>query len=321
MLTYPKVENFSIPIVLIVFNRPDFAKRLIDALRLIKPDKIYVVADGPRQDHPEDIPRCEATRLMIGGIDWLADVKTRFLDTNAGCGRTPSEGISWVFEDAESAIILEDDCLPSPSFFYFCREMLNRYRDNKEVMMISGNNNLLDRFSVPNSYWFSVNTQTHGWATWRRAWSLYDFYISDWPKLRKEGFPLKILDSSRYARKWRKTFDQVYKSAGSKVPYDCWDFQWTYACWKNQGLNIIPSVNLVSNIGYGEYATHQTPADHPLSNLPALDISFPLSHPSAIIQNKYADLILSQNVYNNRPFYFRVFRKLKKIVEKMELYP
>lgn len=316
MLSHSQSVNFPVPIVLIVFNRPDYAKRLIDVLRYIKPDKIYVVADGPRPEYLEDIARCEATRLAINGIDWAADVKTRFLDKNAGCGRAPADGISWAFKDVESAIILEDDCLPSLSFFYFCEEMLDRYRHNKEIMMVSGNNNLLDRVSVSDSYWFSVNTQTHGWATWRRAWSLYDFCISDWPQLRENGFPSKIIKNSRYLNKWRKTFDQVYESANSMLPYDCWDFQWTYTCWKHQALNIIPSLNLVSNIGYGENATHRTPLDHPLSNLPARDMLFPLNHPTAMIQNVNADLVLSQNVYNNWPFLVRALRRLKKILFK-----
>jgi len=307
-------EAFQVPIILIIFNRPEFAKKLIDILRMVKPYAVYVVADGPRSDHPEDDLLCKSTRAVIEQIDWGADVKKLFLESNIGCGKAPADGITWAFSSVEMAIILEDDCLPDLSFFEFCESLLEKYQCDEKVMMISGNNHLLGRTSTHHSYWFSINTQTHGWATWKRAWSLYDFKMADWPKIRRSSLLLNTLHNKRYAKKWKKIFDQVYQLANENPKYDCWDFQWTYACWKNGALNIIPEVNLVSNIGYGKNATHQTPIDHPLANLRGSKIKFPLIHPLAITQDLMADEVLSQNVYNNWPIYYRIYRKLKKVI-------
>jgi hypothetical protein len=301
---------FDIPVLLIVFNRPNNFKKLIDSLRQIKPNKIFIVADGPRAEVQSDKESCAATRALINDIDWDTDIKTLFFDVNHGSGVAPFEGINWVFQQVEKAIILEDDCLPSAAFFRYCNELLSRYEFNEKVMTISGNNHLLGRVRVKNSYWFSAHTQTHGWATWKRSWELYDFYMKDWPQFKLDSSLYGILNPSRYEKKWEKILDDVYHSVNTNDKYDCWDFQLAFACWRNGMVNIIPSVNLVSNIGYGENATHKTPLDHPLSNLPALEMQFPLEHPEQIKVDKRADLVLSQNVFNNHSLIYRVVRKL-----------
>lgn len=308
--------GFKVPVAVFVFNRPYQTRRVLLALKAVRPITLFIIADGPRESKPGDIELCEQVRNMVDEIvDWPCKVYKKYRQENLGCGLSPANGISWVFENVDRAIILEDDCLPSYSFFEFCQEGLERYIQTPQVMMISGNNHLLGKKAIENSYFYSINTQTHGWATWRRAWDRYDFYMRDWPKVRSFYWLWSIHRDLKYAIKWLKIFDEVYKKANTQIKYDCWDFQWTYACWKNQALNVIPHKNLVKNIGYGFDATHATPLDHPLSKLEAEEISFPLVHPVVMQQDSLADDILSKNVYGNYSFLYRVIRKLKKILK------
>lgn len=304
----------DVSVAIIVFNRPRQTKELLLALRRVRPSKLFVIADGPREGNADDLLLCAEVRSLIDNyIDWSCKVYKKYRDENFGCGLSPADGISWVFEHVEDAIILEDDCLPNESFFFFCKENLVRHALNSRVMMISGNNHLLGKKNISNSYFYSINTQTHGWATWKRAWSCYDFYMRDWPKRRSVIWLWNIHHDLKYAFKWRRMFDHVYKAANTSIKYDCWDFQWTYACWKNSALNIIPHRNLVSNNGYGLDATHITPLDHPLAHLKSEEINFPLIHPSLVSQDKAADRILSKIVYGNYSFIYKALRKIIRI--------
>jgi hypothetical protein len=314
-------ERYDIPIVIMVFNRPKHTRILLSILSQLRPTQLFVVADGPRDFISSDFELCQEVRNIIDCmVDWPCKLYKNFREDNLGCGLSPARGVDWVFEYVDRVIILEDDCLPSASFFLFCREGLNRFAKNDKVMMISGNNHLLNKKNIDDSYFFSINTQTHGWATWKRAWKKYDFYMSDWPRWRSLYWLYSMHRDVKYALKWLKLFDEVYKNANSKVKYDCWDFQWTYACWKNKALNVIPKKNLVSNIGYGDDATHATPPDHPLSNLVAEELSFPLNHPAKIEQDRVADAVLARNVYGNYSIIFKVWRKLKKLVNRQRLF-
>lgn len=305
------------PVALIIFNRPEFTRNVLALLKKVQVPRLFVIADGPREGVLTDIDLCEATRNVIKEIDWDCNVSLRFLDRNLGCGHSPAKGLDWVFEHVDSCIVLEDDCLPDESFFYFCTDLLNKYLNDSRIMMISGNNHLLGRVKTSDSYFFSVHTQTHGWATWARAWKLYDFYMSDWPRARSITWLSNKLGSSRYAKKWVKTFDDAYQESNSNPKCSYWDFQWTYICWKNNGLVIIPSVNLVKNIGYGDVGTHISSIDHPLANLPAQSIEFPLIHPVGVMRNYDVDIVLGEIVYGNLPIYKRAIRKLSKYLVKI----
>jgi len=307
--------GFDIPIAVIVFNRPRHTEQLLLELKKIRPLKLFIVADGPRPSKIMDLQLCEEVRALVDAlVDWPCELHKNFREENLGCGLSPAQGIDWVFEYVERAIILEDDCLPSKSFFEFCKYGLERYLDDDRVMMISGNNHLLGKKKIQYSYFYSINTQTHGWATWKRAWNRYDFYMKDWPKYRSLLWLWSIHKDIKYAFKWRKIFDEVYKKANSEIKYDCWDFQWTYACWKNRSLNIIPQRNLVSNIGYGFDATHITPSNHPLAHLVAEDMNFPLTNPNVFSQDRDADRVLSKTVYGNYSLAFKIIRKLKRFL-------
>jgi len=304
-------SGFDIPIILIIFNREDTVKKIIKILRPLAPKFLYIIADGPRVNHPEDRILCLKARNVIREINWPCQIHKRFSNVNLGCGYNPFLGMDWAFSKIDKAIILEDDCLPEPSFFMFCKELLLKYENDHRIMMISGNNHLLDKSVSRDSYFFSINTQTHGWATWRRAWKKYDFFMKDWPSIKKGGLIAKLLSNHSYARFWEKTYDYVYNEANGNPKCSFWDYQWTYASWKNNGLNIIPSINLVTNIGYGNNATHQHDRNHILANLKTLPIKFPLRHPKFVIQNTKADLILKENVYSHRSFLKKAFIKIR----------
>ena len=163
----------KIPILLIVFNRPKLTKKLLKSLELLKPNKIYVAADGPRSDNLSDLNLCKLTReLLDTEISWDCKLEKKFHNTNIGVKNNANKGIDWFFANEEMGIILEDDCEVNDSFFKFCEELLIRYKDDNKIKVISGNFYFTN--NVKNSYYFSRCPGTHGWATWKRAWQEQD---------------------------------------------------------------------------------------------------------------------------------------------------
>jgi hypothetical protein len=274
------------PVVLIIFRRPEFTKSVLDAIAAVRPAKLLVVADGPRPGRPEDIEACAATRAVIESVSWDCEVIKNYSDVNLGCGRRPASGISWAFEQVGEAIILEDDCVPHPSFFRFCEEMLERYREDERVMHIAGSTYRPWVISTPHSYFFSQFNGAWGWATWRRAWRHFDASVGLWPHLKDTTWLTDLVEHENAVRHWTHVFDQAHERQGD-VSY--WDHQWTFACWANSGLSIMPRANLVSNVGCGPGATHTVKASNPLGNIPAIEMAFPLVHPPNVLQLKAAD--------------------------------
>jgi hypothetical protein len=296
------------PVALIIFNRPDTTKRVFEAIRQAKPPKLFVIADGPRTNHPSDIEKCAAAKAIIGGVDWECEVFTNFSDINLGCGKRLPTGITWVFEQVEEAIILEDDCLPDPSFFAFCEELLERYRDDNRIAIISGDN-LLGHRTSPYSYYFSKYPYIWGWATWKRAWKYYDLEMSLWTEIKSGNWLENILINKKTVKYWEKIFQNTYDG---KV--NTWDYQWTFACLINNFLCITPNVNLISNIGFGQSSTHTKDSDNKLSNLPTQEINFPLVHPPYIINDIKSDVLADKTVFNIISLIDRMKRKIKKII-------
>jgi hypothetical protein len=299
------------PVALLIFNRPEKTQQLVAEIAKAKPQKLFVIADGPRPMHPEDVAACAAARAVIDHVEWECEVVKQYSEVNLGCGRRPATGISWVFAQVDRAIILEDDCVPHPSFFRFCDELLEKYRDDNRIMQISGSNFQFDRLHSPYSYYFTNLNPTWGWATWRRAWQHYDIAANIWPAFRKTSCVQDIVKNTRAASYWESMFDLAYERRGE---IDFWDYQWTLACWAQNGLSIIPSVNLVSNIGFGKDATHTFSSERDKrAYLPSRAISFPLEHPPFVIPNQEADRIcieeavlplFSENV-NSRSWFSR----------------
>lgn len=265
-----------------IFNRPDETARVFERIRAARPRTLLVIADGPRNDREHDA--VERTRSIVQNVDWSCDVRVNASAKNLGCRKRVSSGIDWVFNEVDEAIILEDDCLPDPTFFRFCDEMLDRYRDEPRIMHVGGTNFQLGHRPTPDSYYYSAINQIWGWATWSRAWrGHYDVSMKRWTEMRDTSF-LKDLIGDEVAAKVSRGFDGVHSG---KV--DTWDNQWTFAMWLAQGLAILPAVNLISNIGFGANATHTRKANSAVANQPTEAMEFPLKHPVQITRNRAAD--------------------------------
>ena len=297
------------PVAFIIFNRPDTTARVFEAIRQAKPPLLLVIADGARSSKLGEADKCVATRAIIDRVDWDCEVKTNYSDVNLGCGKRVSSGIDWVFQEVEEAIILEDDCLPHPSFFQFCEEMLEYYRNDSRIMAISGNNFQRGKKCNDDSYYFSRYNHVWGWASWRRAWKNYDFTMSQWPQIRDGNWLNSVLDNKDLSRYWTVEFEKAHRG-----DIDTWDYQWTFACWVQNSLTILPQVNLISNIGFNPDATH-TKKDVPWASQSIYPIDFPLTHPSFILRNTVADRFTNSIMYESNLFK-KAMNKLKFIVSK-----
>lgn len=283
------------PVALFVYNRIETTSLVFSRIADARPGTLLIVADGPRAGSEQDAARCAAVRNLVCHPTWPCDLRTNVVADNLGLGRRFSSGLEWVFREVEEAIILEDDCLPEPSFFPYCDELLERYRRDSRVMMISGDNYQFGRHRGPDSYFLSHGVGTYGWASWRRAFSSYDFEMRDWPAER-ESTPLsEIWPVPEIADYWRARFDDTH--AGR---VDTWDYQWAFTMWRKRGMQISPNVNLISYIGCLPDAVHTTDARAPYCNLPTEAIRFPLDHPARLERNLAADLYEFNRVFLNR---------------------
>jgi len=272
------------PVAFIIFNRPDTTERVFAEIARAKPPKLLVVGDGPRTGRPGEAEKVAAARAIIQRVDWDCEVLTNFSEVNLGCKKRVSSGIDWVFEQVEEAIILEDDCLPDITFFRFCQEMLERYRNDQRIGMISGDNFQFGRRYGDDSYYFSKYVHIWGWATWRDRWvGSYDVSMAKWPRVRDEGMIADIVGDVHEAVYWGKIFERVHRGR-----IDTWDYQWVFANWVNGRSSVVPAVNLISNIGFGVNATHTTGVSE-LENLPITPIKFPLIHPIGVYRCLRAD--------------------------------
>lgn len=296
--------TFTTPVAFIIFNRPDTTERVFAEIAKARPPKLLVVADGARLDRPGEQDKVAQTRAIIDRVDWPCEVLTNYSEVNLGCKKRVSSGLDWVFETVEEAIILEDDCLPDPSFFRFCQEMLERYRHDQRVGMISGDNFQFGKTYGMDSYYFSKYVHIWGWASWRDRWvGSYDVEISSWKEIKEKGRVLELVGDAREVAYWTKIFERVWRG---KI--DTWDYQWGFANWERNRVTCLPSVNLISNIGFGASATH-TKTQSDMANIPTGSISFPLKHPSEFKANQQADRFTFKKCYEIS-IYARLLRKL-----------
>jgi len=300
--------NLTTPVVFIIFNRPVTTRRVFEEIRKAKPKELYVIADGPRENNTEDEELCKNTREIVEKIDWDCVVHKNFSEINLGTRARPSSGLEWVFNKTDYAIILEDDCLPHPSFFEYCQTLLRYHRNDEQVNMISGSN-FISKYSKKNySYYFSVFHHFCGWATWKRSWELFDLEMKTWPELKRSKLLYQIVPDNKSAKYWETLFDEVYNGKISTS----WDYQWYYSSWKNKNLAIIPSVNLISNIGFGQEATHTKNPNHIRANVPLQNIQFPLAHPPVVNSDVKLDMIEAKKIFR-----FKGMEKIKRIVKKI----
>jgi hypothetical protein len=275
---------YDVPITLVVFNRPEHARRVLERIRAVRPRQLFVVADGPRKGQVADVENCTAVRQLIADeVDWPCDVRRDFAEENMGCARRVSSGLNWVFTQVEETIVLEDDCIPEVLFFPFCAELLERYRHTPEIGLIAGDNFQSTDVTAGTGYYFSHYAHCWGWATWRRAWATYDHGMTDWPEVKHSGWLRERFGRSREARFWEQIFDRV-----ARGQIDSWDYRWVYACWRHNFLTILPAANLVTNIGFDTAGTHtqKTPMGAVTG---ARGQPWPLQSPRHITRNVIAD--------------------------------
>lgn len=301
---------FETPILFIIFNRPEITQRVFEEIRKQKPKFLFVAADGARPNNLQDIERCKAARdLVINRIDWHCEVKTLFRDENLGCGKAVSEAITWFFGNVEQGIILEDDCLPHPSFFDFCHKMLDYYKDSSDIMHISGS--CYGKSSKKYDYYFTRLPFIWGWATWKRAWDLYDFNLKFSTPQEKHNVIKKAFNNDDIVQYWDCKLNDFHLLPTSYT----WDYQWFLTIWNAKGLVIQPSVNLIKNIGFGVDATHTTLSNHFLGKVRSKELIITSFHSIKTIN----EVFQNQNFY----FYFNVkisksiTNKLKKAFNKL----
>ena len=282
--------SLKVPVLLLTFNRPKPTARVFAAIRDARPIRLYVAADGPRPGRNEEA-LCAEARAVATRVDWSCEIKTLFRDRNLGCRKAVSEAIDWFFEHESEGVVLEDDCLPDPTFFPYAAELLRHYRDDERVMCISAQHFPGAAHAPPQSYFLSRYNHCWGWATWRRAWQHYDRDMSQWPALRSTRWLLDVgVGNPYFQRYWSDIFDRCY---AGKI--DSWAYRWTFSVWSQNGLTALPGRNLVCNIGFGSDATH-TKSSSPAA-LPLEQIEFPLTHPVHMARDSFADRWTDANHY------------------------
>jgi len=302
---------FDIPILLIVFNRPGTTSKVFSVIRETKPGRLYIAADGPRPGIQSDLAACASVREIVSNIDWPCENKFLFHENNLGCRDSMITAITWLFTHEEMGIILEDDCLPIHSFFLYCKELLDRYKDNENIMHIGGNNFQNGKTRGEASYYFSAFSHIWGWATWRRAWNLYDKQVDGLQDLLQKKCLDRIFKSAIDRQYWTMIFELIRRGEIS-----IWDYQWQFSIWHNGGLCISPNNNLVTNIGFGDAATHTKNIYSWLANLYSTNISIPLIHPIIIQRDLAADDYTQRKIFRPKPLILRIIKKLFTIFRK-----
>lgn len=272
----------STPIAYIIFNRPCQTRATFALIRAQQPVKLFLIADGPRLGHSTDDERCQEVRKIVEEIDWPCEVQHNYADQNIGCKQRVITGLNWVFESVEQAIILEDDVLPHPDFFFFCEELLSRYKNDDRVACITGDNFQNGHWRGDASYYFSKYSHIWGWATWRRSWMKNNPSLSFWPEWKKSLEWHKQMPDCLERGYWEQIMDKMYNNE-----IDTWDYPWTASIWYQGGLIATPNMNLVTNIGFGPDATHTVEVEA-REGLPVHSLGA-LTHPDVVVQNKIAD--------------------------------
>ncbi len=300
--------NDKLAITVIIFNRSDYLGKVFKSIKEYKPNKIFIVADGPRKGVITDQEECKITRLKVEKlIDWECIVYRNYSEINLGCGSRIKSGLDWVFSIVESSIILEDDCVASFPFYGFCEEMIQKYKDDKRIMHISGNNFTPEFNPDYGNYFFSKYGHIWGWATWSRAWKLMDYEMKYWLTIKKRQ-TLRSLFSLKEYQYFEKIFNTYY--------YDIqrpWGQRWFYSRMINNGLSIVPNNNLVSNVGI--VGTHSQSKN--IAHYRETDSNFLVTlHPDFVIADSIYEKKHFAHFINRRQFLLiRILKKIKRILQ------
>jgi hypothetical protein len=296
--------SLNTPILFLIFNRLETTKRVFDEIKKARPKQLFIASDGPRENKVGEKEVVEKIReYVLKNINWKCKVKTLFRKKNIGCKYAVSGAIDWFFDNVEQGIILEDDCLPSQSFFRFCQDTLEKYRYENKIMQVSGTN-VEGVSKTKEDYFFTDCFNAWGWATWKRAWNKYDVNMNDWRKYRT-GKIFRFMNYNRlssYLQAWR-LFDMTYRN---KI--NTWDYQWIFSCITNKGLCIIPKKNLITNMGFTSIATHTSNYQSEDKQLIANELKFPLKENDRIeINPKYLNSYYS---FFGKTIWQKIFEKI-----------
>ncbi|MFZ2122406.1 MAG: glycosyltransferase family 2 protein [Rhodoferax sp.] len=292
-------------VLFLVFNRPDTTRQVFEAIRAAQPPRLYVAADGPRPQRAGEVERCTVTRQIATAVDWPCEVTTFFREKNLGCKHAVSSAITWFFEHEEQGIILEDDCLPAQSFFRFCDELLERYKTDTRVWQISGSTFFPEAITKSDAdYFYTRYGPIWGWASWRRAWQHYDPDLKNWPEMSRPEVMQNVYPDK---------VERVAKlSLGTKLfnsEIDTWDYQWGFTKNFNHALTIVPKLNQIVNIGFGDDATHTFGIDQkaPKKSFNILDIK----HPKSVYADRHHEIMYAKQNFQKKNIVYRVIIKIK----------
>jgi hypothetical protein len=298
--------SFQVPILFITFNRLDTTRQVFEAIRKVQPETLYLFSDAGREGKLEEQQQViEVRKWLLEQINWPCKINTLFLDQNMGPRYAIGHAINWLFKQEEAGVIFEHDCLPHITFFRFCEELLDKYKNDETVMHISGNNFLFNEVPFEASYTFTRHNHIWGFATWKRAWQKYDPEMSGFDEYYKNGCFNELIPNKRIRKEYLSILNGVKEGS-----VDTWDYQWFFNTWYNNGLGVIPAKNLVSNIGYGDLALNTNKADHILANIATHEIG-EIKHPSTGVKvNKEAERVYLKYVFPPLLYRIRVVNKL-----------
>ena len=288
------------PVMICGFNRPDCLNQVFDRVREAKPSQLFLVLDAPREGRPDDVEKNNACKEIFKNIDWPCEVVRDYAEKNMGCRKRMASGITNVFKSVDRCIILEDDCVPHLSFFGFCDEMLKRYNGDSRIGSIVGFEEHPYLRKRECSYYFDRFPGCWGWATWRRAWELFDNSQRYWDVISSGEFLETIFRDKKQIKRITRWFDDSCSGKSNS-----WATQWWLTHIVQNLLAIHPSVNLITNIGYeGAHNAGKVRGVHDVSSN---GISFPLKHPvfvmpdvvdEAIMRSRYAQSSLLKRIVN-----------------------
>lgn len=305
------------PVLLVTFNRPENTRKVFEKIREAKVKKLYIANDGPRDGNVEDIKAREEIKKMVDEVDWDCELHTNFQEKNLGCGWGPATAISWALENEDRVIILEDDCVPSIPFFEYCNYILEKYKDDTRVWLVSGRSHQQgSKFFQNKDYIFTHYGHSWGWATWKRCWQHFDMYMKDFPEFIEDGGALNVLPTEKQGKLYNKVMQRCYKD--KKLHTHAWDYQFGYAILKNAGLCIVPAKNLIHNIGIIGTHSNQESGFHKLKAAEAYKIK---NEPKFVLINKeYEELHFNthiRRIFGDIPKHKRILRKMRKIGRRL----
>lgn len=317
--------DFNVPILFQIFNRLDTSLKVFNVIRQIKPRYLYIAQDGPRKNKFNEVKDCLIVRSKIlEQVDWRCELVTEFRDENLGPGKGTADALIWFFKHVDYGIVLEHDCLPHPDFFEYCAILLEKYRNEEKVMLINGSNFQNGLVFGQGSYYFGVTAQIWGWAAWNRTFDSYEYNIGSYDQLTVFE-DIKSTFKTRYEQKY---WQRIYGLMKDKE-IDTWDYQLLFTIWHQKGLIVLPNVNLISNIGFGDLSINCRDGTSPLANSKTYPI-LPLIHKSKTKRSYKADKNYMRNYLNSYPgafmslkmtildytpdFIHNIYRVVKKLI-------